>query len=426
MLEKNFQGSLLLLRSFCLVILLVTGAIAGCQTSGEEDSGEDPNLSEEVLRARAKQLAQEMIIADTHIDVPYRMQERKEDIAERTDGGDFDYPRAREGGLDLAFMSIYVPASYQGTGQAKAFADRLIDMVEGFEQQSPNKFAVVRSVEEVREKFGAGLVLLAMGMENGAPIEDDLTNLKYFYDRGIRYITLAHSRSNQISDSSYDPDRQWQGLSPFGKEVVQEMNRLGIMVDISHVSDDAFYDVLEITRAPVIASHSSARHFTPGFERNMDDEMIRSLAENGGVIHINFGSSFINEEYRQKSDLIREKVNLFLRENQLSRDDPKVQEELTRLRNEHPPDFADISDLVAHIDHVVELVGIDHVGLGSDFDGVGDSLPHGLKDVSQYPNLIFELLKKGYSGEDIRKISSGNLLRLWSEVERIAAEANTD
>jgi membrane dipeptidase len=252
-------------------------------------------------------------------------------------------------------------------------------------------------------------------MENGAPIED-LDKLKHFFDRGIRYITLTHGRVNHISDSSYDPERKWHGLSPFGEEVVLEMNRLGIMVDISHVSDSAFYDVMAVAGAPAIASHSSARHFTPGFERNMSDDMIKALAENGGVIQINFGSSFILEESNKYGDRMRE----VLEENDADWGTPEAEALVEKFRSEHPVPFADVTDVVDHIDHVVALTSIDHVGIGSDYDGVGDSLPTGLKDVSSYPNLIYHLLKRGYSDEDVKKILGENLLRVWSQVNDVA------
>jgi membrane dipeptidase len=261
-----------------------------------------------------------------------------------------------------------------------------------------------------------------MGMENGAPIEDDLENIGYFFDQGIRYVTLTHSENNLICDSSYALERRWNGLSPFGREVVAEMNRVGVMIDISHVSDDAFYQVVELTTAPVIASHSSCRKFTPGFERNMDDDMIRALAENGGVIQINFGSAFLREDANRHSDEHFGALGAFAEENGLEEGDPAIEAFDEEYLAEHPAIFADIGDVVAHIDHVVDLAGVDHVGIGSDFDGVGDSLPTGLKDVSHFPNLIYELLKRGYSDEDVRKILGGNLIRVWSEVERVAAE----
>lgn len=382
-------------------------------------------VSDAALREMANRLAKETIIIDTHIDLPERLQDKMEDISVRTEGGEFDYVRAKEGGVDAPFMSIYVPASFEQKGGGKVYADKLIDMVEGIIRKSPEKFAAAYSVEDVRNNFKRGIISLPMGMENGTPIEGKLGNIRYFFDRGIRYITLAHSKSNHISDSSYDEERKWNGLSPFGKEVVMEMNRLGIMVDVSHVSDSAFYQILRVTKAPVIASHSSCRHFTPGWERNMDDDMIKALGANGGVIQINFGSDFLSEEIKQNRRMASQALRTFLKDNELTGEHPRAQEFRKQYSDDHPRLFADVKDVVAHIDHVVSLVGVDHVGFGSDFDGVGDSLPTGLKDVSYYPNLLYELLKAGYTADDVRKICSGNTLRVWSGVEQIAREFQT-
>ena len=291
---------------------------------------------------------------------------------------------------------------------------------------SGGKFAIATSPAEVRDHFGKGVLSLPMGMENGSPIDGDLANLAHFYERGIRYVTLAHSLSNHISDSSYDDNRQWNGLSEFGVEAVREMNRLGIMVDVSHVSDEAFRQVLDVSAVPVIASHSSARHFTPGWERNMSDDMIKALAENGGVIMINFGSAFINEEARLYSLKRWPASRAFVAEHtELSREEALQQFNAAWEAEHGPMPYASLNDVLDHFDHVVALVGIDHVGVGSDYDGVGDSLPTGLKDVSSYPNLVEGLLRRGYSEADIRKILGENLLRVWQAVEDYAATTST-
>lgn len=395
----------------------------GCQSPDSETTAEEGNAREatrEDYLAEADSLAHAYIITDGHVDLPYQLK-NKEFIAERDmdmilrNDGDFDYERAREGGLDAPFMSIYIPASYQ-QGGARELADSLIDMVEDIARVHSDKFALAGSPEEVRQNFAAGKISLPMGMENGAPIEDDLGNVAYFHDRGIRYITLTHSKDNQICDSSYDTTRTWNGLSPFGREVVQEMNRTGIMVDVSHISDSTFYQVMELTEVPVIASHSSCRHFTPGFERNMSDDMIRRLGENGGVIQINFGSTFLDEHSQE----VRENMTRYMEENNLSMADSAgaawAQEYM-----EEEGFWTNVDKVADHIDHVVSIAGIDHVGLGSDFDGVGDSLPEGLKDVSMFPNLIAELLKRGYSHEDIEKLCYRNVFRVWSAVEEYAS-----
>ena len=373
------------------------------------------------LKKQAYELAHKFIITDGHIDVPWRLNDGYEDLSVRTETGDFDYVRAVEGGLDAPFMSIYVPSSYQETGGAKEKADSLIDLVHQIANDHPDKFEVAYSVADVNRIFSNGKIALPMGMENGAPILDDLSNVQYFYDRGIRYITLTHAKDNLICDSSYDTTGTWGGLSPFGRKVVKEMNRVGIMVDISHVTDEVINQVLDMTDVPVIASHSSCRHFTPGWERNMGDEEIKRLKENGGVIQINYGSSFITQASLEKGEENRERIMAYAKENNLKRGDEALTAFAKKINAKNPV-YADISDVVDHFDRVVALAGIDHVGIGSDYDGVGDSLPYGLKDVASYPNLIFHLLKRGYSEEDIEKICYKNVWRVWSAVEQAAAQ----
>ena len=377
-----------------------------------------PDLSE--------QIALEMLIVDTHIDAPYRLWEQHQsgqeidDISKMTTGN-FDFTKAKSGGLNVPFFSIYLPAETEEDGSAYEVANNLIDMVEDIITLSPDKFTLIKSTDDISSLDIKNTLGVVLGMENGAPIEGDLSRVQFFYDRGIRYITLTHSKTNHISDSSYDENIQWGGLSDFGKQLIEEMNSVGIMVDISHVNDDAFYQAIEISNTPVIASHSSLRHFTPGFKRNVDDEMLKALAKKGGVIQINFGSSFITEAPGLYFDKIKKYINdqVIDLKNASKEDIDKVRAE---FMSKNPFPYANVSLVADHIDRVVVLVGIDHVGLGSDFDGVGDSLPEGLKDVSMYPNLIKELLNRGYKKEDIRKILSGNLLRVWKQVESYARE----
>ena len=383
------------------------------------------------LRERAHRLSQKIIITDGHIDLPYRMAKKGfmsrnsvEDVSIET-VGDFDYPKAKIGGLDAPFMSIYVPAALQKSGGAKAFADSLIDMVGRLPQAFPNLFASAGSPSEVKGNFEKALISLPLGMENGAPIESDLANVKYFFDRGIRYITLTHSLDNEICDSSYDTSEDtWDGLSPFGEQVVQEMNKWGIMIDVSHISDKAFYDVMNLTQAPVIASHSSCRKFTPGFMRNMNDDMIKLLAKKGGVIQINFGSSFLSKTSQDQFSEIKTYLDEYRATQGLSENDSTYVAYAAQYLIETDP-FEEIKTVADHIDHVVAIAGIDYVGLGSDFDGVGNSLPKGLKDVSMYPNLIYELLMRGYSDEDVEKICSQNVFRVWEETLSIASKIQT-
>ena len=401
----------------CLLCMVLLGLLTGCTAQDESVD----------LDAQAVELAHKYIITDGHVDLPYRLNiknfrlEREFlGIPIETDEGDFDFVRAKEGGLDAPFMSIYIPSSYQETGGAKEFADTLIDMVKGIAAAHPTKFALAGSPQEIEENFAQGKISLPMGMENGAPIEGRLENVAYFYNRGIRYITLTHGKDNHICDSSYDTTGTWNGLSEFGHQVVAEMNRVGIMVDISHVSDSTFFQVMEITKAPVIASHSSCRIYTPGFERNMNDEMLQALAANNGVIQINFGSSFLDGEIRKENEKHRAAIGKLLREASVKSGSTEAKAIIEEYRTENPSLFSDVKKVADHIDHVVKLAGINHVGLGSDFDGVGDSLPTGLKDVAAYPNLIKELLKRGYSEADIAKICYQNVWRVWNKVIEIA------
>ncbi|MBL0741486.1 dipeptidase [Chryseolinea lacunae] len=383
--------------------------------------------ADDALRAQAEELAHNYILVDTHVDLPYRLKvkhfrlEREYlGIPVSTKEGDFDFERAKKGGLDAPFMSIYIPSAYQSKpDQGKALADSLITMIEGIVTAIPDKFALAKTPQEIEANTKAGKISLPLGMENGAPIGNDLANVKYFFDRGIRYVTLTHGKDNQICDSSYDTLNTWKGLSPFGEKVVTEMNRVGIMVDISHVSDSTFYDVLRIAKAPVIASHSSCRFFTPGFQRNMSDDMITALGKNGGVIQINFGASFLDSLARINKDLL-DSLEKTLEAKGLSSKDSAAQPIIDQFAKDHAALYSDVERVADHIDHVVKLIGVDHVGIGSDYDGVGDSLPLGLKDVSDYPNLFYVLLKRGYTPADIEKICSGNIFRVWNKVIEVA------
>ncbi|MCR9253348.1 MAG: dipeptidase [bacterium] len=407
--------------------LLMIGALAfvlACEPPKKEENTTAVKSDEELIQL-AEKLTQKFIIVDGHVDLPYRMEVKGfmlsktvEDVSIET-SGNFDYPKAKAGGLDAPFMSIYVPAGYQKKGGAKEFADSLIRMTKQVAETYPDKFGFVTTPSQIEENFKAGKISLPLGMENGAPIEDDVNNVKYFYDKGIRYVTLTHSKDNLICDSSYDTMDTHNGLSEFGVEVVKAMNDVGIMVDISHVSDSAFYQVLKVTKAPVIASHSSARTYTPGFERNMSDDMIKVLAENGGVIHINFGSTFLSKESRDKFKAMDEAMKEFKVNEGVTEDDSVFIKYKANYLKQNDP-FADVKTAADHIDHVKDLVGIDYVAFGSDFDGVGNSLPERLKDVSMYPNLIFELLKRGYTEEEIEKICYKNTFRVWNKVIEVA------
>ncbi len=363
----------------------------------------------------ARRLAHEAIIVDTHIDAPYELTDHWNDLGVATPSREFDYPKARAGGLDVAFMSIYTSAEQDEAGEAWQSAHAQIDAVEALAQRHPGKFALLRSPADVKRPGGKGKVLLALGMENGGPIGADLAQLSAFHARGVRYITLAHGRNNRISDSATDFAPRWNGLSPFGREVVAEMNRLGIMVDVSHLSEEAIRQAVELSRAPVIASHSALRHFTPGFQRNLSDDNVKAIAAKGGVVQVPFGSIFIDARAAQLySD--------FLREREAHREAKRAGKPMPGPEPQFPKLPATSIDAVLdNIDRVVQLAGVDHVGIGSDFDGVNGALASDLRSVADYPALVAGLQRRGYRDADIRKILGGNLLRAWADAERAAA-----
>ena len=371
------------------------------------------------IEARADRLVQASLLVDGHVDLPSRLNDFYENPADSTVGGDVDYPRARAGGLDAPFMSIYIPPYLQSNPAAATNrADALIDLVETIATDHPTEFALATSPNEVRQIATTEAVALPLGMENGAGLGGDLDNVEHFYERGIRYITLTHGAHNRLGDSSYDDAApRWSGLSPFGADVVAEMNRLGIMVDVSHVTDATARDAIEASAAPVIASHSSCRHFTPGWERNVSDALIQGIADTGGVVMITFGSSFLRTEYREQDDPIRAEMNAHIDARGWAKDSREAILYEEKIRDEHP--IGTVQDVADHIDHAVGLVGAEHVGLGSDFDGVF-ALPEGLQDASGYPALVAELLRRGYGDAEIRQVLGENVLRVWAEVEATA------
>jgi len=391
--------------------VLVSLSVLVCVSLAAADAAEG-GVSE-----RARRMAQEFIIVDGHIDAPSVVANSGANLATGEKARDFDYPRARAGGLDAPFMSIYVAPAYEDKGGAKARADILIGLMEGIAARRPDKFEIALSPKDVRRIASEGRIALPLGMENGSPIEGDLDNLEHFYERGVRYITLAHGRVNHISDSSYDEEERWDGLSPFGFELVRAMNDIGMIIDISHLTDAAALDVLETTRAPVIASHSSLRHFTPGWRRNMPDDLVRKVGENGGVVMINYGSAFLTaaaNAYGAPRDAARA-----AREAEMGRAMTEAEEDAFNAawREKNPYPFATLDDVLDHIDRAVGLAGVDHVGIGSDYDGVGDTLPEGLKNASSYPTLVQGLIDRGYDDAAIEKILGLNALRVWEDVE---------
>ena len=368
-----------------------------------------------MIREIAIKYSQELLIADGHIDLPYRLfkenllYEKNIDLDYVTQGN-FDIPKAEKGGLNCPFMAIYIPAD-KSEKEAFNFANSLIDMVENV-TNSNEKFDKALSPNDVINNFKNNKISLPMGMENGSALGNNFENLDYFFKRGIRYITLTHSKNNRICDSSYDKSERRGGLSNFGKTLIKKMNDIGMMIDVSHVSDDSFFDIIKISKKPIIASHSSPRHFTPNFERNLNDEMIKLIAVNNGVILVNFGSSFVNKKSNKLFNKINQLVAKWREENSSKISDEEVDNYRNLLIKKYDP-FADIKDVLDSIDYIIDLVGEDYVGFGSDFDGLGNSLPNKLKDTSTYVNLIEGLLKRKHSKETIEKICYKNFFRVW-------------
>jgi len=395
-----------------LLILWISFFLSSCVS---QDSGHR-------LEVKAKEIHQRVLTVDTHCDTPYLLLREDWDIGQHHESGTrrsakIDLPRMKEGGLDAEFFAAYVsqgPLTPEGYANAREEANRLLNTIHKMCDDYPELIALATSPEDAYRLEKQGKIAAFIGMENGYPIGKDLSLIKEYYTRGVRYITLCHSKDNDICDSSTDKEHpEDRGLSEFGKEVVAECNRLGIMVDVSHVSDKSFFDVLKVTKSPVIASHSCVRSLC-NHPRNLSDEMLKALAENGGVIQICLVSSFVktpkpNPERDKALEALREKYGDWGEiEDENIRE--KMRSEYMEIMEKYPVDGATVKDLVDHIDYVVKLVGIDHVGIGTDFDGGGGII--GCDDVSEMPRITEELLRRGYSEEDIRKIWGGNIMRV--------------
>jgi len=373
----------------------------------------------DAVSPRAKQLHERAIVVDTHDDTTQRLFfDKTFDIGQRNDNGNIDVPRMREGGLDALFFSIWVPSDVTGPTAVKR-ALGLIDSVHEAVRTHPKDLALVTTAAGVREAVAKHQIAALMGMEGGHMIDDDLGVLRDYARLGVRYLTLTHFKNNNWADSSTDKPAH-NGLTPFGKDVVRELNRLGVMVDISHVADKTFYDALEVTKVPVIASHSSCRAIA-NHPRNMTDDMLRALGKNGGVVMINYEVSFLSEENRVASEKAGGVVKLLDDfSKKCAGDEACSTLESARITREamEKGDLPKVSweKIVEHIDHAVKFAGVDHVGLGSDFDGA--TMPFGMEDASKLPKLTDALLAKGYSEADVEKILGGNILRVMEQVEK--------
>lgn len=331
-----------------------------------------------------------------------------------------DIPRLRAGGVGAQFWSVYVPASLEPVEAAKATFEQ-IDTVKRIVAAHPSVFEIATTADDISRIHKAGRIASLIGMEGGYSIDDSLGLLREFYDSGARYMTLTHSRTTTWADSATDAPK-WTGLSPFGEQVVKEMNRLGMMVDLSHVSEETMYDAVRVSTAPVIFSHSSARAVT-GHPRNVPDAVLRMMRANGGIVMVTFVPGFISEPVRQWGALRSAELSRLSALNQGDPDAVKAGMEAWTTANPSPR--ATLDDVVAHIQHVRDVAGIDHVGLGGDFDGV-DSLPEGVESVEAYPRILAELMRRGWTEADIRKISGENLLRTMRAVERAATARRGD
>lgn len=367
----------------------------------------------DAITERAREIHFSSLVLDTHIDTTPKLQDPAWSFTEEHGEGHVDLPRMKRGGLNALFFSIYMPGTVTGAQAVDASIQR-IAAVHKLAEDLSDQVALCTTAEEIRRARREGKIAALMGMEGGHMINNSLAVLRMYARLGVRYLTLTHSVNTDWADSSGDVPKH-NGLTEFGREVVRELNRLGVMVDISHVSDQTFWDALQVSRAPMIASHSSCRALS-GHARNLTDEMIRALASRGGVIHINYLDQFVDNElyqyYKQAQPLVDE-----LRKRYPNREDSE------RRRQEIVRQFGPLpgvswEKIIEHIDHVVRLVGPDHVGLGSDFDGA--TMPQGMEDVSQLPKITEALLRKGYAEQDIRKILGENTLRVLEEVEKLA------
>jgi membrane dipeptidase len=378
------------------------------------------------LAERAKKLHFSSIVLDTHDDTTQRFFSTDFDIAKRNADGSIDIPRMREGGMNAIFFSIWIDGRIMGPPAVQKALDQ-IDAVHENVRRNSKDMAFCRTADDVRRAHAQGKIAALMGVEGGHMIGNDIRVVRIFGDLGVRYMTLSHFYNDEWADSSTDRPAH-NGLTDYGKEIVREMNRQGIMVDISHVSDKTFYDALEISKAPLIASHSSCRALC-NHVRDMSDDMIKALAAKGGVIQINYEMSFIDQAYKDASDKLSGGVVAMIDrlKKECGDNEDCMGKRMAEMQKQAVAEgklpHVTWDRIIDHIDHAVKLVGSDHVGLGSDFDGA--SMPEGMEDASKLPKITEALMRKGYSDDDIRKILGGNLLRVMEENEKVSREMQT-
>ena len=390
--------------------------------------------SEKELIEKALDIHNRVLTLDTHADTPLRMIQPGFDLSERHDpnetGSKLDYPRMVEGGLDAVFFAAFVAQDIRnddGHNRAKDLCLQMIDSVITSTNRNSDMVGLALNPEDAYSLEKEGKRAIYIGIENGYPIGNDLSNISLYYKKGVRYITLVHSSNNDLADSSTDSNGpEHEGLSDFGNEVVKEMNRLGIMVDVSHGSDSLFYDTIALSKAPIIASHSNARKVT-NHERNMTDEMLKLMAKNGGVVQLTMLSNYLREvppNAEKDSAIAALRSSMKPVAKMTEEEQNEARESIKKLNDMFPVPLANVKNVVDHIDHIVNVAGIDHVGIGCDFDGGGGI--EGVFDASEVMNITIELVRRGYSEDQIEKIWGGNLIRVFKEVQAIAEKIQTE
>jgi membrane dipeptidase len=407
-----------MLRFIALVLVIVS--LAAARAEGPAPKGANPSRPKVVLTDEGKKVHFEFFVFDGHNDLPWEMRTKhdssfgKTDIAMPQPKLHTDIPRLKAGNVGAQFWSVYVPSETGKRGVALQQTLEQIELVHAMIKRYPETFELARTVADVERIRKAGKIASLIGVEGGHSIEDSITNLRKLRELGAAYMTLTHSDTLAWADSATDAGKH-DGLSPFGEEVVREMNRLGMLVDLSHVSDETMRDAIRISTAPIIYSHSSARAIAD-HPRNVPDDVLRLVKANGGVVMVNFFSGFVVPEgaqrMRQMFDVMRELRRKYKTEEEVARERRRWEE-----RNPYPA--GTIHDVIDHIDHIVKTIGIDHVGLGSDYDGI-TKVPSQLEDVSTYPLITQELLNRGYQPTDIHKLMSGNILRVMKKAEAVA------
>ena len=390
--------------------------------------------TESELIERALLIHKKVLTLDTHADTPLRMIEPGFSMSDRHDpnetGSKVDYPRMIEGGLDAIFFAAFVAQDIRndkGNFRAKNLCVQMIDSILSSIQQNSDVVGLALNPEDAYSLEKEGKRAIYIGIENGYPIGEDLSNIETYYKKGVRYITLVHSSNNDLADSATDPaGPEHNGISEFGSKVVKEMNRLGIMVDVSHASDAVFYDAIKISKAPIIATHSNARSVT-NHKRNMTDDMLKLIAKNGGVVQLTMLSNYLRDPVpnitaeKLKKELLSSTKPV---DQMTTLEKETMRKRLNEIDDNYPIAPANLKNVVDHIDHIVNVAGIDHVGIGCDFDGGGGI--NGVFDVSQVMNITIELVKRGYNEDQIAKIWGGNLIRVFSEVQTIARKIKSD